>query len=329
MFIDEPFWKRLICFAPAGDPPAGDPPAGDPPAGDPPAGDPPPGDPPAGDPPAAKWWENTERFSEPQRTSLTALGLTVEDPLDALPKLLEMEASAKRRLGASPDQLMQKPKEGQEVSDWLRENGDTLGIPKEAEGYEVSRPESWPKDADWNIELETAARQIAHEEGITGKGLNRMVELYASSVQKLTSAAEDELAGSTQEMMAELKSDWGAQTTAKITMAKQAMSVLAEKAGFDSETVMNVSKVLTDKAGGDANAVRLFATIGEMMGEDSLVGLNTGGAGLGTSPAEARQKLAQLRSPEGDYGKAFGDGNAAKMRELQPEIERLTKLAAG
>ena len=323
---NNPFWMKWITYAPSDEAGAGEAgaEAGD--AGAAATGE---AGAAAGEAGSAKWWEDGDRFSEDHRTSLTALGLTVDDPLDALPKLLDMEASAKRRLGASPDQLLQKPKEGQDVAEWLRSNGEMLGIPAEASGYEVQRPDSWPEGAKWDQTLEDEARTIAHEEGVSNKALNRLVGVYAGAVLRLDTEASLDLATSDRKMMTELTADWGDQTAGKITQAKQAMSAIAEQAGFDEAAILNVSKVLTDKIGGDANAIRLFATIGEMMGEDSLVGLNSGGAALGTTPAEARQKLAQMRAPGGAYHTAYTSGNQAALKELQPEIERLTKLSGG
>ena len=70
-----------------------------------------------------------------------------------------------------------------------------------------------------------------------------------------------------------------------------------------------------------------------MMANDSAVGLGKGSAMLGTTPADARAQLAALRSPDGAYSKAVAaatsTGNLSEMNRLQPEIQRLTKIAAG
>ncbi|WP_422050144.1 hypothetical protein [Shimia sp.] len=324
------FWGAMICFAPSDEGGSGGGAGADgggedtaPGAGGadtiPAAG----GNDGAGD--GAKWWEGNA-FSDEHRTNLTALGLTVDDPLQAIPKLLDMEQSAKKRLGASPDQLITKPKDGQSVADWLKEHGDTFGIPKDAESYEVARPESWPKDRAWDEAFESEARKIAHEEGVPASALNKFVEIFAGKMAKMEGESAEQLEASNTQMMADLSKDWGQQMPAKLAMAKQAMSAIAEKAGFDESNILSVASVLTEKAGGDANAIRLFATIGEMMGEDSLV-VTPGGAGLGQTPAEARAELQRLRSPGGDYYEAAATGDTAKLKELQPRIEALTKLA--
>lgn len=272
-----------------------------------------------------KWWDGSG-FSDEHRTNLTALGLTVEDPLEAIPKLLDMEQNAKKRLGASPDQLITKPKEGQGVAEWLKENGDTLGIPKDAESYEITRPESWPEDRQWDEEFEATARKVAHEEGVPASALNKFVDIFAGKMAQIEGESAEQLQASNDKMMTELSRDWGDKLPTKLAMAKQAMSAIAEKAGFDESNILSVSSVLTEKAGGDANAIRLFAAIGDMMGEDSLV-LPQGGSGLGQTPAEARAELQRLRSPGGEFYEASNSGNTAKLKELQPRIETLTKIA--
>lgn len=326
----KPFWITLNIprpvFAPEGDPPAGDPPAGDPPAGDPPAGDPPAGDPPAGDPPA-RWWEG-DKLNDTQRQSLTAMGLTVEDPVEAIAKLTDMEANAQRKLGKGADQLMDRPGEGQDVAEWMRSNGEMFGIPDDAEGYTIEKPKDWPKDLPWNTDLETEARKIAHEHGISGKALQAMSDLQANTMLKLAADTETELQTASAELQVELQKDWGDQYNAKVAAAQQAASVVAEAAGLDNDGIANLSSVLKPKIG-DANTIRLFAAIGDLMGEDGAAALNKGNNTLGTTPAEARAELQKMRSEGGDYFEAVKNRNQAEIKRLQPKINQLQKLAAG
>lgn len=274
----------------------------------------------------AKWWDGNA-YSDDQRASLTALGLTVDDPNVAIAKLVDMEASAKRRLGAAPDQLITKPKEGQELSAWMRENGELFGIPEAPDKYEIKAPENWPKDAPWDSDLEAKAREIAHAQGIPAPALQEMVNLFAGKVQQMESDAESQLASGIADMETALKKDWGDQYGDRMTLARQAMAAVAEEAGLSQDDRMNLTATLS-KSTGDPQVVRMFAAIGAMMGEDSAVGLGKGARGMGDTPAEARAKLAQLRAPDGAYYKATLAGNQTEIDRLKPEIERLTKLAA-
>ncbi|WP_010140411.1 hypothetical protein [Oceanicola sp. S124] len=318
-------FRARLALAPDDDAAGGEPPAGGDASPPPGAGEPAP----AGEGGEAKWWED-KRFNDDERRNLTALGLTTEDPLEAVQRLNGMEISAKKRLGVSADQLLQKPKEGQDVADWMRQNGGVFGIPEAPEGYEVKRPDSWPEGAAWNADLETQARKIAHEEGLSGKALSRMIELYAGEVSRLDQSAGEQLAQANQQMMADLERDWGGNLPAKLTQAKQAAAVLAEKAGLSSDAMGGIAQALAPKTG-DAGIIKLFAAIGDMMGEDSMDGLGAGRGALelSTTPAEARQKLEQLQSPGGDYYQAVAKKDQTAIKRLRPEIERLTKLATG
>lgn len=273
---------------------------------------------------AGKWWE---KLGDDQRDLVTKSGLTLEDPVEAVAKLADMERAAQRKLGAKPEDLMTKPKEGQSVAEWMKENGSVLGVPDAADGYEITPPDSWPKDAKWDTDFEAQVRSIAHEEGVPAVALNRLVAVYAEKVAGLEATADETYQQANQQMMQGLESDWGDQTKARMTMAKQAAAAVAEKAGLDQDGLQGMIGVLSAKTG-DAQAIKFMAAIGEMMGEDQLAGLNSDAMDMGDTPAAARAKLAKLREPGGEYFEAVQANDRDKMARLQPEIERLSKLVS-
>lgn len=276
----------------------------------------------------AKWWED-KRLNDDQRQYLTAKGWTMEDPLEALPKVIDAHRHAEKRLGKPADTLIEKPAEGQDVSEWLRKNGDTFGIPEAPDKYDIKPPENWPKDATWDADFEAEARKIAHEEGIPGKALQRMTDLYAGKVTAMLSGAESELQSATSAMMADLQKDWGDQMPAKISLAQQASGVLAEKIGMDSDQLQNLTAVLSAKTG-DANTIRLFAKIGEMLGEDAAGGLNAPGGNLAMTPEAARAKIEEMKKPDSSFQKAMSDKRAGKnvdtYNTMKKEWDRLHKI---
>jgi len=209
----------------------------------------------------------------------------------------------------------------------MRSNGELFGIPESADKYELEKPKDWPADQKWDEDLETQARKIAHEEGLSGKALNRMVGLYADKVKGLLADADEQLAQANTKMMAELTKDWGGETRAKMTQAQQAAAAIAAKAGLSQEAVAGISMALKEKTG-DAGVIRLFAAVGEMLGDDGMEALNNGGAGFSTTPAEARAELAKLRAPGGAYYEAVSKDDHRALSELKPKIERLSKIAA-
>lgn len=321
MFRD--FFPRPV-FAPSdgGAPPAT--PLATPPS-DPPAT--PPAAPPPSDPPASQgnWWEK-DIFTNDDREYLTARGLTVDDPLEALPKIVQAHRNAEKRLGQPADQILSRPAEGQELGDWMRENGELFQVPEAPDKYDLKRPDL--KDGvQWNEGLETKAREVAHSHGVSNAALQAMTEVYAAEVQGLLDGAETDLQAANEEMMGALQKDWGDQTNARIAVAKQAAQAIAEQAGMDKDAMQNLAMSMKPKTG-DAGIIRLFAAIGEMMGEDMLSGGGGGGGQFGTTPAEARQRLAQINGEGGEMAQAYAEGNQAKIAQLQPEIERLSKIAS-
>jgi len=224
--------------------------------------------------------------------------------------------------------LLTRSKKGEDVTAWMKTHSEMFGIPEAPDKYTIKRPEAWPKDAQWDEGFEAEARKIAHEEGLGGKALQRMTDLYAGTVAKLQGEAATGLQAAQAAMLTDLEKDWGGQTQARIGLAQQAASVMAEKMGMDQEGMLSLMQSLKPKTG-DAGIMRLFATIGEMMADDSAVGIGKGAGGLGLSPAEARAELAALRAPGGAYYDATMKQDRRALEGLGAKITNLSRIAAG
>lgn len=272
---------------------------------------------------SGKWWEG-KAFSDDQRAYLTSKGLTVDDPLEALPKIIASHQNAEKRLGKPADQLLDKPADGK-TAEWLRQNGKMFGIPEAADKYEVKQPDNWPKDAKWDSDLENTVRQIAFDEGISQAAVQKLTDAYAGKLMGLMGDADTQLAAATQEMSAELQRDWGDQYGAKVAMAQQGAAALAEAAGLDSDAMSNLAATLKPKIG-DPNIIRLFSAVGELMGEDTLKG--GGDNPMTTTPAAARAELAKLQAKGGEWYEAVAKNDTVTIKRLEPKIDQLTKLAA-
>ncbi len=316
---------RLPAFAPeggAGDPPpaagAGDPP---PPAANPPASDPPPANPPAS---GAKWWE---ALPEQQRAYLTPKGLTVDDPMQALPRLIDIASNAEKRIGKGLDQIIEKPGKDVPVQKWLRDNAAALGLPDKEDAYTATPPEDWPKDMAWDGAFEAKARKIAFENGVAPEAHKAYVAAFADQMKSLAAAADAGLKQANDAMMADLQKDFGAQTPAVIQNAKRAAEWMATQAGMGAEELERVSAVLAEKTG-DAGVIRMLHAVGKALGEDSGIAMGRGGP-LTMTPADARAELAALRGPGGEYYNAVQKRDLGAKERLQPRIDQLTKIAAG
>lgn len=274
---------------------------------------------------ASKWWEGQD-YSAEERQWLAARGLTEDDPAKILPKLVKGHRAAEIRLGKGVDSILDKPKEGQALAEWMRENA-IFGLPETEDGYKIDRPKDLAEGIAWDGDLEAQARKVAFEQGLTPAQLQAITGLYASRVGAIQAAAETAAAEANTRMMTDLARDWGDQLQPKLAVARQAAGVLGEKAGLDKAGVAAVAAILTEKAGGDAAAIRMFAALGEMMGEDRMIAGQS--AGIGMTPAEARAKAAQMRAPDGAYAKAVAAQDRTEIARLRPEMDRLDKIAAG
>lgn len=275
---------------------------------------------------AAKWWES-DAYSADERQWLTARGLTEDDPLAAIPKMVKGHRAAEQRIGKGLDTILDRPAKDQPYTDWIDKNRAALGLPADEKGYEIARPEAWPKDAPWDEASETKAKAIAVKYGLPKAALQELVDLQAANTldtYKQAAALGDE---AKRTLMADLEKDFGDQTKTVIHQARLGAQFIGEKAGLDAEAIANLSDVLTEKVG-DANAIRAFRVIGEMLGDDTALGLGKGG-GLGTTPAEARAELARQQSPEGEWYKATAANNRAEIERLKPTIDRLNRIASG
>lgn len=326
------FWKRLAMAPADGGAAAGaltgggdGGQRGNPPAGDGGAGS----NPPAGGGAPAKWFEG-DAFTPEMREFIGAKGWTDKDVTEILPTMIKSYQGAEKLLGVPRESLLQRPKEGQDVSEWIRTNADVFGIPEKADGYKIERPSDWPKDAQWNADLETAAKAKAHELGLTPKQLQGMTEVYAQSVSKMTADIETQLSTSTAKMMEDLQKDWGDQTETKIGQAAQAAQALASQAGFGQDELAAVTQLMAQKTG-DARTIRLFAALAEAMGDDALPGGQTGssGGGLANTPEAAKAELDRLQAEGGDYAEAVKRRDRDAIARLKPRLEQLSKIVAG
>lgn len=288
-----------------------------------PAGDPAP----TGDPaPAGKWFEVAE-FTPEDRAWLDAKGLTkVEDPVKALTVAAKGHRHAEQRLGKGVDAIMDRPTKDQPISDFMKANAAVFGLPEAEDGYAVAKPEDWPKDLPWSDDLEAKARKLAFEKGVPPEHHKAYVGLWADYAAQMAKAADEGLAKARGDMMAELQRDWGNDTEARLTQAKQGLSWLAQQAGLSEEAVGAVTQVLSEKVG-DANVARMFQALQAQLSEDSLQGLNKGGS-MTLTPAEAKAELDRFTSPDGEYGKAFAAQDHSKLRDLRGRYEMLAKAAS-
>jgi hypothetical protein len=270
------------------------------------------------------WWK---ALPEDAQAFAKAKGLDARKPDEALIHSITMAQNAEKKLGRPAESLIARPKEGQDITAWLAENREALGIPADAKGYEVAPPKDFPKE-QWDGALADRAAALAHSLGIPKSAHEAYVSLMADRIRELDADAGEKLEQARVAMMTELESAWGDNTDTRVTAASQAAQRLAEEAGLGGEQLQAIAQVMAAKTG-DANTLRLFDALARMMAEDSAVAIGKGKGGFSTTVEDAKQELETLRAPGGAYFEAVKAKNQAEVRRLQPQIDRLTATVAG
>lgn len=272
-----------------------------------------------------KWYEG-DGLTTDERRFLESKGLTgIEDPAEAASKLARYYRSAEQLIGDK--NAMKGPAKDQPIGDWMKANAKTFGIPETAEGYKVDKPADWPKDLPWNDELDAKAQTLAFERGVPVELHKAYIGMVADYMKGTAADLDRQMETARGEMMAELQRDWGNQTDAKLTQAKQAMSHFAGEAGLPPEAIDGLMTTLKEKVG-DAAAMKLFAAIGASMGEDRGVHLGKSSQ-FSMTPAEASAAMSAMSQPGGKLYEATKAQNRVLLAEAQQERERLARIAAG
>lgn len=277
----------------------------------------------------AKWFEDA-RIPEDARTWMTAKGVTAAaDPSEAILKMVGMGQAADRRFGRPIDQVIDKPAKDQSLADWRRAHADTFGLPADASGYEIARPEGLPEGIAWNDGLADKMRSLAFERGLAPDDVKAMTEMYAGYVTEVDQNLDRDMREEEARMHAELDREWGKDAEAKKTRARQAASALAEQAGLDADGIKAVVGLLSGGAPGQTLAIKMFAALGDAMAEDKGIGLRSGASGFGMSKEEATAEFTRFMAPDGEWAKASAARDSEAIARLRPQFERLAKAASG
>lgn len=271
------------------------------------------------------WYDREGALDGPTRDFMKSKGMLVDDLDRVRDQAVKGWMAAEKFIGKGADTLMEKPAEGQELADWMRGNREMFGLPEAPEGYELKQPEM-PDGLAWDEGLEGKFRARAHDLALTPEQLQGLTDLYAAHQVEDFQAVAQEQKDAQQAALAEVQRAYGDQFAAKMEMAKQGLAAVAEKAGLDAETQSNAMTLLGEKTT-EASVLRMFAAVGEMLGDDAFV---PGGGGPGSMTREdAQAELAQFTSRDGEYGKAFAAGDKAELKRLEPRRQTLIKASAG
>lgn len=183
-----------------------------------------------------------------------------------------------------------------------------LGMPETAKEYEMSKPEGHPEDMPYEQEQVDWFANIAHANHLTkeqAQGIrNSFYELQKNAYTESSKEVDSEF----EKTQLELKEKWGNTYDDKIKLANKAVATFAAAEDLHELGLDNNPKL-----------VKLFANIGERMGEDRLV---TGESASGRmTPEDANAKVAELNS-----NPAMNDPSHPNHKSIVAEKTRLFKV---
>jgi hypothetical protein len=189
---------------------------------------------------------------------------------------------------------------------------EKLGIPKDATGYEVKRPDNLPAGLNYDEKFEQAALPIAHKLGLTPSQVAGLMEFYTGYQSEGFKSIQVEAQRSMDDAQALLKKEWGTAFDVNAQRAK----IAAKHFGGDAlVNFLNASGM-----GNSPELIRAFAKIGGQMTEDQLrVGQ---GSGFGVTPEQARREANRLMATE-----AYRNGSHPEHQEAVEKVSTLFKQA--
>ena len=164
-----------------------------------------------------------------------------------------------------------------------------LGRPESPDAYKL--PEL-PEGKEYDKELISGMRSIAHEAGVTDNQFMKLVQRYLGIEKQKAELTEGETNRVAQESDRMLKEKWGAEYPANIELAKRARDELID----DKDLLGQFAEMVETKypgLGNDPVFVQVFTSIGTKMLDDTFV------KGTGqTGSKDADYKPAYVDSPE-------------------------------
>lgn len=179
-----------------------------------------------------------------------------------------------------------KPKDDADVDGW-NAIARGLGVPEKASDYNLPVPQG----ADDGFS-KTAAEWF-QKAGVPPRSANLIASEWNGWIQSQVEAAEASDRQESERQMGQLKAEWGAQYDAKKDLAQRAYRQLSESLGLSESAKLERAESVF----GAANLVKLFAGIGDLIGEHHFAQNNGNNSRTGflTSAADAQRQLKELQ----------------------------------
>ena len=181
-----------------------------------------------------------------------------------------------------------------------------LGRPADPNEYGLKAPDGGdPAMVEW-------FKGTAHKLGLSAKQAQSLFTEFNGMSGSMQEKLQSQMAQESEKAIGTLKQEWGQAYDQMIGAGRRAATAL----GYDAGRLSAIEDKL-----GTAEMLRLFATLGSKMGEDSFAGERSEG-GFGTTPAAAKQQIADLKLDKG-----FMDKYLAGDKDAVNKLQRLMEAA--
>jgi len=252
--------------------------------------------------------EETGEVSWTDGLSEESKGLVDVKGWDSADKAIGSYRELEKFVGAAPEQLLKLPTDP-DSEDWGNVYS-RLGRPETAEDYKIELPEGVEADEGF---MKTAMEAF-HKAGLSGQQAQSIVDMWQKQGAEQTTAMNEAADLQSQTEINELKREWGNGYDAMIEQGKRAVTQfgLDQSASEEMETAMGTKAFM-----------KLWADIGPKLGEDKLEGQGA----VGSTPAGAKEKIAQLQMDE-SFMKIYMTPNVPGHQEAVKKMADLFQLAS-
>jgi hypothetical protein len=273
-------------------------------------------------------WYETRAWSDPAlKEHLLKNGYHSGTAEEALERALKGDAAAQTRLGKPPGSLLDAPKEGQGVTDWLKANAKAFGVPEKLDDYKLALPQNLPEGAPLDETLMADWRGFAHGAGLPPQLAQAAVDFFGQASGARISKMITDATNAETALTQALQGEWGQNYQQNQQLAARAFQTLAAEMKLDPEQTKLLGAKLNGGMG-DPVMVKFFHHLAGKMGEDTLA-LPRGANAPQMQRATAEGRKAQIMAAHtGDMALAARAGNSARIKELQAELNGLNTIIA-
>lgn len=237
-----------------------------------------------------------------------------DDPIKAVKSYKELE----QYRGASEDQLIKMPKEGESWDAVY----DKLGRPESPDKYEIDLGENVPQIDEQRL---NTFKSLAHELGLNNEQAQKIAEADSQYAQQFMQQHQEQINEQHQVELNELEKEWGSAFEERTELGRRFIRQNLPSDVEDKEGMLNS----IEQAIGPRAMLKLFASAGEKgLSREDNVPDSSGDRPYGYSPEQAKADKATLMkeiqaNPErlATYNKGKGPDN--------DKMKRLIEIASG